>query len=405
MPEAYLCDAVRTPFGRYAGSLSGVRADDLAALPISALMARHPEVDWAQLDDVIYGCANQAGEDNRNVARMAVLLAGLPVAVPATTVNRLCGSGLDAVTIAARAIRAGEGDLLIAGGAESMSRAPFVLGKADAAFSRHVHLADTTLGWRFINPLMQAAHGIDSMAQTAENVAREFAVSRVDQDAFACRSQARYAQAQAQGFFAAERLILTKAALPGLADDLEADEPPRPLTTPEALERLRPVTGSDGSITAGNASPLNDGAAAVLLASASGMRRHGLRPRARVVAASAAGVAPRIMGMAPVPAVRAVLDRCGLRLADMDVIEINEAFAAQCLAVARELGLRDDEARLNANGGAIAIGHPLGATGARLVATTLCRLEASGGRYGLCSLCIGVGQALALVIERVSVVP
>ncbi|NKF23507.1 3-oxoadipyl-CoA thiolase [Solimonas marina] len=401
MNDAYLCDAIRTPFGRYGGVLSSIRADDLAAVPIKALMARHADVDWAQLEDVIYGCANQAGEDNRNVARMAVLLAGLPVEVAATTVNRLCGSSLDALAMAARAIRAGEGDLLMAGGVESMSRAPFVMGKADSAFSRAAKIEDTTIGWRFVNPAIKAQYGIDSMPETAENVAAEFKVMRADQDAFALRSQQRCAAAVARGFFESQ---LTPVTVPQKKGDplvVSADEPPRPGTTLEALARLKGVVRADGSVTAGNASPVNDGACAVLLASESGMRAHGLKPRARVVAAAVAGVAPRIMGFAPAPATRRVLARAGLSLAQMDVIELNEAFAAQGLAVTRDLGLDDDDPRVNPNGGAIAIGHPLGASGARLATTALHQLEAIGGRYALCTMCIGVGQGIAVIIERV----
>lgn len=401
MSEAYICDAVRTPFGRYGGALSSVRADDLAAVPIRALIERNPGVDWARTDDLIYGCANQAGEDNRNVARMAVLLAGLPVEVPATTVNRLCGSSLDAVAIAARAIRSGEGDLLVAGGVESMSRAPFVMGKSEAAFSRAARIEDTTIGWRFVNPLIKAQFGIDSMPETAENVAAEFGVNRADQDAFALRSQQRWAQAAARGFFDSQLAPVTIKGAKGETRIVETDEPPRPDTTLEALAKLKPVVRPEGTVTAGNASPVNDGAAALLLASEAGAKVHGLKPRARVVAAAAAGVAPRIMGFAPAPATRKVLARAGLTIDQIDVIELNEAFAAQGLAVTRNLGLADADPRVNANGGAIAIGHPLGASGGRLVSTALYQLEATGGRFALCTMCIGVGQALALIIERI----
>jgi acetyl-CoA acyltransferase len=401
MKTAYLCDAIRTPFGRYGGALASIRTDDLAALPIKALMARNPGVDWAAVDDLIYGCANQAGEDNRNVARMAVLLAGLPVEVPATTVNRLCGSSLDAVGMAARAIKVGEADLLIAGGVESMTRAPFVMGKAEGAFSRAAKIEDTTLGWRFINPLIKAQYGIDSMPETGENVAEQFGVNRVDQDAFAFRSQQRWAAAQARKFFDGEIAPVTVTKAKGETCIVGVDEPPRPDTTLEVLAKLKPVVKVGGTVTAGNASPLNDGAAAVLLASEAGVKAHGLKPRARVVAAAAAGIAPRIMGFAPSPATRKVLARTGLKLAQMDVIELNEAFAAQALAVTRDLGLADDDPRTNPNGGAIAIGHPLGASGARLVATALNQLEAVRGRYALCTMCIGVGQAVALILERV----
>ena len=403
MSEAYLCDAVRTPFGRYGGALSSLRADDLAALPIKALIERNPAVDWSKVDDLIYGCANQAGEDNRNVARMAVLLAGLPVEVPATTINRLCGSSLDAVAMAARAIRSGEGDLLIAGGVESMSRAPFVMGKAESAFSRTAKIEDTTIGWRFVNPLIKAQYGIDSMPETAENVAAEFGISRADQDAFALRSQQRWARAHAHGFFATQIVPVTIKTAKGEPRVLDVDEPPRADTTLDALAKLKPVVKVDGTVTAGNASPINDGAAALLLASEDGVKAHGLRPRARIVAAAAAGIAPRIMGFAPAPATRKVLARAGLRLDQIDVIELNEAFAAQGLAVTRDLGLADDDPRVNANGGAIAIGHPLGASGARLATTALYQLEATGGRYALCTMCIGVGQAVAVIIERIEV--
>jgi len=401
MNTAYICDAIRTPFGRYGGALASIRADDLAALPIKALMERNPRVDWALVDDLIYGCANQAGEDNRNVARMAVLLSGLPVDVPATTVNRLCGSSLDAIGMASRAIKSNEADLLIAGGVESMTRAPFVIGKAEGAFSRAAKLEDTTLGWRFINPLIKAQYGIDSMPETGENVAEQFGVSRADQDAFAFRSQQRWSTAHARGFFANQIVPVTIAQPKVDTRMFSVDEPPRPEADLDVLAKLRPVVRPNGTVTAGNASPLNDGAAAVLMASEAGMKTHGLRPRARVVAAAAAGVAPRIMGFAPSPATRRVLARAGLSLDEMDVIELNEAFAAQALAVTRDLGLSDADPRVNPNGGAIAIGHPLGASGARLVTTAINELETVGGRYALCTMCIGVGQGIALILERV----
>lgn len=400
MPEAYICDAVRTPIGRYAGALSAVRPDDLAAIPIRALMARNPEVDWGEVEDVILGCANQAGEDNRNVARMAALLSGLGEGVPGATVNRLCGSGLDAVTIAARAIRAGEADLMLAGGVESMSRAPFVLGKADSAFSRQAEIHDTTIGWRFVNPRMQAGFGIDSMPETAENVAQEFGISRQDQDAFAVRSQARAAAAQASGRFAVEIVPVVIAQRKGDAVVVDRDEHPRE-TSLEALGRLKPIVRPDGTVTAGNASGVNDGAAALILASEAGARRNGLTPRARVVAGAVVGVAPRIMGVGPAPATRRVLDKAGLALGDIDLIELNEAFAAQGLAVLRELGLPDDAAHVNPNGGAIALGHPLGMSGARLALTAVEDLHHRKARRALCTMCIGVGQGIALVIERV----
>jgi len=400
--DAFLCDAIRTPFGRYGGALAFIRTDDLAALPIKALMARNPTVDWGAVDDLIYGCANQAGEDNRNVARMVVLLSGLPVAVPAVTVNRLCGSSLDAIVMAARAIRCGEGDLLIAGGVESMTRAPFVMGKAESAFARSAKIEDTTLGWRFINPLIKAQYGVDSMPETGENVAEQFGISRADQDAFAVRSQQRWAAAQERGFFDSEILPVAVNQRNGEIRMMTVDEQPRPDTKAEVLAKLMPVVKQNGTVTAGNSSTLNDGAAAVLLASEIGMKTHGLKPRARVVAAAATGIEPRIMGFAPAPATRKVLARAGLTLDQMDVIELNEAFAAQVLAVTRDLGLADDDPRINANGGAIAIGHPLGASGARLVTTALNQLEAVNGRYGLCTMCIGVGQAIAIVLERVS---
>ena len=399
--HVYICDAIRTPFGRYGGSLSSVRADDLAALPLRALLARNTSVDWAAIDDVIYGCANQAGEDNRNVARMAALLAGLPVEVPGSTVNRLCGSSLDAIGIASRAIRAGEAELMIAGGVESMSRAPFVMGKADTAFSRAAKIEDTTIGWRFVNPAMKAQHGIDSMPETAENVAQEFNVGRADQDAFALRSQQRWAAAAERGFFARE---IVEVAVPRKKGDpivVAADEHPRPETTLEALAKLKGVVRPDGSVTAGNASGVNDGACALLLASEAAVKRHGLTPRARVLGSAAAGVPPRIMGIGPAPATQKLLALLGMTIGDFDTVELNEAFAAQGLAVLRQLGLPDDGAHVNPNGGAIAIGHPLGASGARLVTTALNQLESTGGRYGLATMCIGVGQGIALAIERI----
>jgi acetyl-CoA acyltransferase len=398
--HAFICDAIRTPFGRYGGALASVRADDLGAIPIAALMARNARVDWGALDDVIYGCANQAGEDNRNVGRMALLLAGLPQEVPGTTVNRLCGSSLDAIAIAARAIKSGETELMIAGGVESMSRAPFVIGKAESAFSRSARIEDTTIGWRFINPLMKARFGVDSMPETAENVALEFNVSRADQDAFALRSQQRTADAVAAGRLAEEIVPVTIQAKKGDPVIVGRDEHPR-LTTSEALAKLRGVARPDGTVTAGNASGVNDGACAVLLASEEAARRHGLTPRARIVAAATAGVPPRIMGFGPAPATEKVLRKAGLSLGDIDVIELNEAFAAQALAVTRHLGLPDDSPLVNPNGGAIALGHPLGASGARLAATATYQLARTGGRYALCTMCIGVGQGIAVIIERV----
>ena len=400
MNEAFICDAIRTPFGRYGGALAGVRTDDLAAVPIRALLERNPRADWGAVDDVVYGCANQAGEDNRNVARMALLLAGLPPEVPGTTVNRLCGSSLDAITIAARAIRTGETSLAIAGGVESMSRAPFVQGKATEAFSRAAKVEDTTIGWRFVNPLMKARYGIDSMPETAENVAQEFGVSRADQDVFALRSQQRAGAAIAEGRMAEEIVAVSVAQKKGDPIAVAKDEHPR-ATTLEALARLKGVVRPDGTVTAGNASGINDGACAVVLASEEAARRHGLAPRARVVAGAVAGIAPRIMGFGPAPAMRKVLALARLELSDMAVIELNEAFAAQALAVTRDHGLRDDDPRVNRNGGAIALGHPLGASGARLVTTALYELRRSGGRYALCTMCIGVGQGIALIIERV----
>jgi acetyl-CoA acyltransferase len=401
MNEVFICDAVRTPFGRYAGALSSIRADDLAAIPIRALIERHPDVDWWAVDDVVYGCANQAGEDNRNVGRMALLLAGLPEQVTGTTINRLCGSSLDAVATAARAIKCGEADLMIAGGVESMSRAPFVFSKADTAFSRSPEFYDTTLGWRFVNPRMKKRFGIDTMAETAENLAEEFRVSRKDQDAFACRSQQRWAAAHAAGFFDRQIVPVEVEQKTGEPKNITTDEPPRPETTLEALAKLRTIVKADGTVTAGNASGVNDGAGAVLLASERAVAQHQLTPRARVLGAATSGVAPRIMGIAPVSASRKVLGRVGLELWQMDVIELNEAFAAQVLAVTRELGLADDAAQVNPNGGAIAIGHPLGASGVRLVVTAINQLERIAGRYALCTMCIGVGQGIALILEKV----
>ena len=400
MTHAYLCDAIRTPFGRYGGALSSVRTDDLGAIPIRALMARHPAVDWAAVDDVLYGCANQAGEDNRNVARMSALLAGLPVEVPGATINRLCGSGLDAVGSAARAIRAGEAGLMIAGGVESMSRAPFVMPKAESAFSRSNAVYDTTIGWRFVNRLMKAQYGVDSMPETAENVAEQFGIEREAQDRMALRSQQNAVRAQQAGFFDAEICPVTIAQKKGDPVVVAKDEHPRD-TSLEALARLKGVVRPEGTVTAGNASGVNDGACALLLASEAAAARHGLTPRARVVGMATAGLAPRIMGFGPAPAVRKVLALTGLSLAQMDVIELNEAFAAQGLAVLRDLGLADDDARVNPNGGAIALGHPLGASGARLVTTAMNQRHRIQGRYALCTMCIGVGQGIAVVIERV----
>jgi acetyl-CoA acyltransferase len=400
MQHAFICDAIRTPIGRYGGALAHVRPDDLGAIPLRALVERNAGVDWSAVDDVIYGCANQAGEDNRNVARMALLLAGLPVKVPGTTVNRLCGSSMDAIAIAARAIKSGETSLMIAGGVESMSRAPFVMGKADSAFSRAARIEDTTIGWRFINPLMKAKYGVDSMPETAENVATDFHVSRADQDAFALRSQQRAAAAITAGRLAEEIIPVSIAAKKGDPVIVTRDEHPRE-TTLEALAKLKSVVRPDGSVTAGNASGVNDGACATLLASEDAARRFGLTPKARVVAAAMAGVAPRIMGFGPAPATRKVLALAKLTIADMNVIELNEAFAAQALAVTRDLGLADDAATVNPNGGAIALGHPLGASGARLVTTAMYQLHRTGGRYALCTMCIGVGQGIAMIIERV----
>ena len=400
MPEAFICDAVRTPIGRYGGALAHVRPDDLGALPIAALIARNTNVDWAAVDDVVYGCANQAGEDNRNVGRMALLLAGIPPDVPGSTINRLCGSSLDAITIAARAIKSGEASLMIAGGVESMSRAPFVLAKADSAFSRAAKIEDTTIGWRFVNPLMKAKYGIDSMPETAENVAQQFNINRADQDAFALRSQQRAMAAIAAGRLAEEIIPVTLPAKKGDAIVFAQDEHPR-ATTLEALGKLKPIVRPDGAVTAGNASGVNDGACAVLVASEDAIRRFGLTPRARIVAGAVAGVAPRIMGFGPAPASRKALALAGLRIGQMDVIELNEAFAAQALAVTRDLGLADDAANVNPNGGAIALGHPLGASGARLVTTAMYQLHRTGGRHALATMCIGVGQGIALIIERV----
>ncbi len=401
MQQAFICDAVRTPVGRYGGALASVRADDLAALPLAALMQRNPGVDWSKVDDLIFGCANQAGEDNRNVARMAVLLSGMPINVPATTVNRLCGSGMDAVGMAARAIRGGDCDLVIAGGVESMTRAPFVMPKADAAFSRSNAVYDTTIGWRFPNPAMKKIYGTHSMPETADNVAADYNISRADQDAFAARSQARWAAAQAAGVFADEIVPVTIPQKKGEPLVVSIDEHPRPGTTAEQLSKLKGVNGPDLSVTAGNASGVNDGAAALVIASEAMAREQGLVPRARIVAMAAAGVEPRIMGVGPAPAVRKVLARAGMTLEQMDVIELNEAFAAQSLAVLRDLGLPDDAAHVNPNGGAIALGHPLGMSGARLVMTAMYQLHRTGGRYALCTMCIGVGQGIAIIIERI----
>ena len=400
MNNAFICDAIRTPIGRYGGTLASVRADDLGAIPLKALMARNPQVDWAAVEDIIYGCANQAGEDNRNVARMSGLLAGLPVDVPGTTVNRLCGSGMDAIGIAARAIKSGETSLMIAGGVESMSRAPFVMGKAESAFSRNAAIYDTTIGWRFINPAMKKLYETHSMPQTADNVAEEFSVNRADQDAFAVRSQQRWAAAHAAGRFADEIVPVEIPRKKGDPIRFDTDEHPRPETTLEMLAKLKGVNGPDMTVTAGNASGVNDGACALLLASEAAAGKYGLTPKARVVGMATAGLLPRIMGFGPAPAVKKVLAQTGLTLDQMDVIELNEAFAAQALAVVRDLGLADDEARVNPNGGAIAMGHPLGASGARLVTTAMYELHRRGGRYALCTMCIGVGQGIAMVIER-----
>ncbi|UDM52087.1 3-oxoadipyl-CoA thiolase [Cupriavidus sp. MP-37] len=400
MTEAFICDAIRTPIGRYGGSLSAVRADDLGAVPLKALMARNANVDWKAIDDVIYGNANQAGEDNRNVARMSSLLAGLPQDVPGATINRLCGSGMDATGTAARAIKAGEAHLMIAGGVESMSRAPFVMGKATSAFSRDAQIFDTTIGWRFINPAMRAAYGVDSMPETAENVATDYKISREDQDLMALRSQEKASRAQADGTLAQEITAVTIPQKKGDAIVVERDEHPR-ATSMEALAKLRGVVRPDGTVTAGNASGVNDGACALLLASEAGIKQHGLTPRARIVGMATAGVAPRVMGIGPAPATQKLLKQLGMTLDQIDVIELNEAFAAQGLAVLRELGVADDDQRVNPNGGAIALGHPLGMSGARLVTTAMYQLHRTGGRFALCTMCIGVGQGIAMVIERV----
>ena len=400
MKNAYIVDAIRTPFGRYAGGLAAIRADDLGAIPIQALMQRNPSVNWELVDDVIYGCANQAGEDNRNVGRMSALLAGVPYQVPATTVNRLCGSSLDAIAMAARAIKAGEADLIIAGGVESMSRAPLVMGKAETAFGRAQKLEDTTMGWRFINPKLKEMYGVETMPQTAENVAAQFNVNRADQDQFALTSQQRTADAQARGFFEQEIIPVTIPQRKGEPVVISQDEHPR-ATTLEALTKLKPVVKADGTVTAGNASGINDGAAALLIASDDAIAQYGLKARAKIIGATTVGVEPRIMGFAPAPAIKKLLVQTGLTLEQMDVIELNEAFAAQALAVTRDLGLADGSDKVNPNGGAIALGHPLGASGARLVTTALNQLEATGGTYALCSMCIGVGQGIALIIQRV----
>ncbi|MBK4996917.1 3-oxoadipyl-CoA thiolase [Pseudomonas sp. S37] len=400
MRDVFICDAIRTPIGRFGGALAGVRADDLAAVPLKALIERNPGVQWDQVDEVFFGCANQAGEDNRNVARMALLLAGLPESIPGVTLNRLCASGMDAIGTAFRAIASGEMELAIAGGVESMSRAPFVMGKAESGYSRNMKLEDTTIGWRFINPLMKSQYGVDSMPETADNVADDYQVSRADQDAFALRSQQKAAAAQAAGFFA-EEIVPVRIAHKKGEIIVECDEHLRPETTLEALTKLKPVNGPDKTVTAGNASGVNDGAAALILASAEAVKKHGLTPRARVLGMASGGVAPRVMGIGPVPAVRKLTERLGVAVNDFDVIELNEAFASQGLAVLRELGVADDAPQVNPNGGAIALGHPLGMSGARLVLTALHQLEKSGGRKGLATMCVGVGQGLALAIERV----
>jgi len=400
MTDAFICDAIRTPIGRYGGALKDVRADDLGAVPLRALMERNPQVDWNAVDDVIFGCANQAGEDNRNVARMSSLLAGLPQSVPGTTMNRLCGSGMDAVGTAARAIKSGEAQLMLAGGVESMTRAPFVMGKADSAFSRNANIYDTTIGWRFPNPQMKALYGTDAMPETGENVADDFKISRIDQDKFAVASQAKAAAAQANGTLAQE---ITPVVIPqkkGEVITVSTDEHPR-ATSLEALAKLKGVVRVDGTVTAGNASGVNDGACALLLASAAAVKQYGLTPRARIVGMATAGVAPRIMGIGPAPASKKLLQQVGLTIDQMDVIELNEAFASQGIAVLRELGVADDDPRVNPNGGAIALGHPLGMSGARLVTTAMYQLQRSGGRYALCTMCIGVGQGIAIIIERV----
>jgi len=400
MKQAFICDAIRTPIGRYGGALKDVRADELGAISLRALQERNPTVDWSQVDDVIFGCANQAGDDNRNVARMSLLLAGLPIAVPGNTINRLCGSGMDAIGYAARAIKSGETNVMIAGGVESMTRAPFVMGKADSAFSRNAQIFDTTIGWRFINPQMKALYGVDSMPETAENVATDFQIGREDQDAFALRSQSKASNAQANGTLADE---ITPVIIPqkkGDAITVLHDEHPR-ATSMEALAKLKGIVRPDGTVTAGNASGVNDGACAVLLADEESAKRHGLIPKARIIGMATAGVAPRIMGIGPVPAVQKLLKQTGITLDQIDVIELNEAFAAQGLAVLRQLGIADDDPRVNPNGGAIALGHPLGMSGARLITTATYQLHRSGGRYALCTMCIGVGQGIATLIERV----
>jgi acetyl-CoA acyltransferase len=401
MNTAYICDAIRTPFGRYGGALSSVRTDDLAAIPIKTLVERNPSIDWNALDDVIYGCANQAGEDNRNVGRMALLLAGLAKEISGSTVNRLCGSSLDALAVASRGIKSGELDLVIAGGVESMSRSPFVMGKADSAFARTMKIEDTTIGWRFANPLMKEKYGTDSMPETAENVAEEFKISRADQDAFALRSQQRTAAAMKACRLSEELVAVSIPQKKGDPLKVSVDEQPRPDSTLEGLAKLKPIVRPGGTVTAGNASGVNDGACALLLASEGAVKKHNLTPKARVVAAAAAGVAPRIMGMGPVPATRKVLSKAGMNIGQMDVIELNEAFAAQALAVLRELGLPDDAAHVNPNGGAISIGHPLGASGARLATTAFYQLLRTKRRYALCTMCIGVGQGISVILERV----
>ena len=401
MKNAYIIDAIRTPFGRYAGGLAAVRTDDLGALPIKALMQRNPSIAWESVDDVIYGCANQAGEDNRNVARMSSLLAGVPFQVPATTVNRLCGSSLDAIAMAARAIKANEADLIIAGGVESMSRAPFVMGKSESAYGRSQKIEDTTMGWRFINPILKQMYGVETMPQTAENVAEQFSINRADQDAFALESQRRTAAAQANGFFEKEIVPVVIPQRKGDPLIVDTDEHPRASTTAVGLAKLKPVVKADGTVTAGNASGINDGAAALLIASDDAVNKYKLKPRAKIIAATVVGVEPKIMGFGPAPAIKKLLAQTGLSLEQMDVIELNEAFAAQALAVTRELGLEDGAKHVNPNGGAIALGHPLGASGARLVTTALNQLEEISGQYALCSMCIGVGQGIALIIERV----
>ena len=401
MKNAYIIDAIRTPFGRYAGGLAPVRTDDLGAIPIKALMERNPSINWEKVDDIIYGCANQAGEDNRNVGRMSALLAGVPYQVPATTINRLCGSSLDALAIAARAIKAGEANLIVAGGVESMSRAPFVMGKAETAYGRTQKIEDTTMGWRFINPKLKELYGVETMPETAENVAAQFNINREDQDKFALASQQRTAAAQAKGFFQNEIIPVVIPQRKGEPVVVDTDEHPRASTTLEGLTKLKPVVKADGTVTAGNASGINDGAAALLIASDEAVAQYGLKARAKIIGSTVVGVEPRIMGFGPTPAIKKLLAQTGLTLDQMDVIELNEAFAAQALAVTRDLGLPDDAAHVNPNGGAIAIGHPLGASGARLVTTALNQLEQTGGKYALCSMCIGFGQRIALIIERV----